>query len=160
MRKVLVSHGQAIDIRPHSLSRRTFAKLAGAAVATRSMRHAGNAAEEPQKARSLFDGRTLDGWIQIENKPTSLSRSGITGWIVKDGAMSSTGSGRGVIYTANDYSHFGCSSRCGMSRAIPPTKLVFLFSAPVHVPARRHWMRSAAFNFKSLKAATGTIVLG
>ena len=55
---------------------------------------------------SLFDGRTLDGWIQIENKPTSLSRSGITGWIVKDGAMSSTGAGRGVIYTANDCSHF------------------------------------------------------
>jgi 3-keto-disaccharide hydrolase len=28
------------------------------------------------------------------------------GWTVKDGAMASTGSGRGVIYTANDYSRF------------------------------------------------------
>jgi hypothetical protein len=28
---------------------------------------------------SLFDGKTLDGWIQIENSATSLSSSGITG---------------------------------------------------------------------------------
>ena len=28
------------------------------------------------------------------------------GWIVKDGAMASTGSGRGVIYTAKDYNRF------------------------------------------------------
>ncbi len=28
------------------------------------------------------------------------------GWIVKEGAMASTGSGRGVIYTANDYTRF------------------------------------------------------
>ncbi len=66
------------------------------------MQSAGIVAEGPQKAISLFDGRTLDGWIQIANKAISLS----TGWVVKDGAMSSTGAGRGVIYTANDYSHF------------------------------------------------------
>jgi len=28
------------------------------------------------------------------------------GWVVKDGAMASTGTGRGVIYTANDYNRF------------------------------------------------------
>src|ERR1700691_4426970 len=28
------------------------------------------------------------------------------GWIVKDGAMASTGTGRGVIYTAKDYGRF------------------------------------------------------
>ncbi len=49
----------------------------------------------------LFDGRTLNGWIQIENNPTAS-----TGWVVKDGAMASTGAGRGVIYTMNDYTRF------------------------------------------------------
>jgi len=35
-----------------------------------------------------------------------LAKSASTGWIVKDGAMASTGSGRGVIYTARDYGRF------------------------------------------------------
>ena len=38
--------------------------------------------------------------------PGELARSYITGWVVKDGAMASTGTGRGVIYTANDYSRY------------------------------------------------------
>jgi len=39
--------------------------------------------------------------------PEELIQSVVApGWIVKDGAMASTGSGRGVIYTANDYSRF------------------------------------------------------
>lgn len=38
--------------------------------------------------------------------PTELAQSSLTGWTVKDGAMASTGSGRGVIYTARDYSQF------------------------------------------------------
>jgi len=38
--------------------------------------------------------------------PAELAPSVSTGWIVKDGAMASTGSGRGVIYTARDYSRF------------------------------------------------------
>jgi len=45
---------------------------------------------------SLFDGKTLDGWIQIPAES----------WIVKDGAMASTGKGRGVIYTQGDYSRY------------------------------------------------------
>src|ERR1043166_3605210 len=43
----------------------------------------------------LFDGKTLDGWITTSNA-----------WIVKDGAMASTGAGRGVIYTKADYGNF------------------------------------------------------
>lgn len=35
-----------------------------------------------------------------------LAKSVTTGWVVKDGAMASTGAGRGVIYTAKDYSRF------------------------------------------------------
>src|SRR5262245_4269499 len=46
--------------------------------------------------RQLFDGRSLDGWIQVP--PDS--------WVVKDGAMASTGAGRGMIYTAEDYGKF------------------------------------------------------
>jgi 3-keto-disaccharide hydrolase len=38
--------------------------------------------------------------------PEELSKSANNGWVVKDGVMASTGSGRGVIYTANDYSRF------------------------------------------------------
>jgi hypothetical protein len=45
---------------------------------------------------SLFDGKTLAGWVQV---PTNS-------WTVKDGAMASTGAGRGVIYTTNRYSHY------------------------------------------------------
>ncbi len=38
--------------------------------------------------------------------PVELAKSYLTGWVVKDGAMASTGSGRGVIYTAKDYSRY------------------------------------------------------
>jgi hypothetical protein len=38
--------------------------------------------------------------------PAELAKSATTGWIVKDGAMASTGSGRGVIHTAKDYGRF------------------------------------------------------
>ena len=45
---------------------------------------------------SLFDGKTLDGWVQV---PTNS-------WIVKDGVMASTGNGRGYIYTTKQFSHY------------------------------------------------------
>jgi hypothetical protein len=38
--------------------------------------------------------------------PGELAKSSTTGWVVKDSAMASTGAGRGVIYTANDYSRY------------------------------------------------------
>jgi 3-keto-disaccharide hydrolase len=38
--------------------------------------------------------------------PAELAKSVTTGWVVKDGAMASTGVGRGVIYTAKDYRSF------------------------------------------------------
>lgn len=38
--------------------------------------------------------------------PGELAKSVSSGWIVKDGAMASTGAGRGVIYTAKDYGRF------------------------------------------------------
>ena len=47
------------------------------------------------KMTSLFDGKTLDGWVVSSNA-----------WIVKDGAMASTGAGRGVIYTKGEYENY------------------------------------------------------
>jgi len=38
--------------------------------------------------------------------PGELAKSSSTGWVVKDAVMASTGSGRGVIYTAKDYSRY------------------------------------------------------
>jgi hypothetical protein len=38
--------------------------------------------------------------------PTELARSPDQAWRVKDGAMASTGAGRGVIFSAADYSHY------------------------------------------------------
>jgi hypothetical protein len=45
---------------------------------------------------ALFNGKTLDGWIQV---PTNS-------WTVKDGAMASTGDGRGAIYTTNQFRRY------------------------------------------------------
>ncbi len=60
----------------------------------------GNVLAQPSTDRaerkSLFDGKTLNGWIQIP----------ADSWMVKDGAMASTGTGRGVIYTKDDYSRY------------------------------------------------------
>ena len=38
--------------------------------------------------------------------PTDLVRNSAPGWIAKDGALSSTGAGRGVIYTVKDYTRY------------------------------------------------------
>jgi Domain of Unknown Function (DUF1080) len=62
------------------LSRRTFVRLAGATAAGCSLMSMGDASAESQQraAIPLFDGKTLDGWIQIENNATSLPVDGIT----------------------------------------------------------------------------------
>jgi len=59
------------------LSRRALVKLAGITVAG-CVAGVGNAEGESATAVSLFDGKTLDGWIQIENSATSLGSGGIT----------------------------------------------------------------------------------
>jgi hypothetical protein len=38
--------------------------------------------------------------------PRELASTPATAWVVKDGAMASTGAGRGTIYTVGDYSHY------------------------------------------------------
>jgi hypothetical protein len=63
-------------MRTKHLSRRALMKLAGIAAAG-SMVGVANA-EEKLPTGSLFNGKTLDGWIQIENSATSLASAGIT----------------------------------------------------------------------------------
>src|SRR5689334_8912525 len=48
------------------------------------------------KMTSLFDGKTLNGWVCFTNNA----------WVVKDGVMASTGAGRGVIYTQGEYGNY------------------------------------------------------
>jgi hypothetical protein len=38
--------------------------------------------------------------------PAELAQNPSIGWVAKDGAIASTGAGRGVLYTANDYGRF------------------------------------------------------
>jgi hypothetical protein len=60
------------------VSRRDFAKLACAVAVGGALTGVGNAQSEPGKAVSLFDGKTLDGWIQIENNATAFAAAQIT----------------------------------------------------------------------------------
>jgi 3-keto-disaccharide hydrolase len=49
-----------------------------------------------KQTKPIFDGKSLDGWIQVP--PDS--------WNVKEGAMASTGAGRGIIYSKDDYAKY------------------------------------------------------
>jgi hypothetical protein len=49
-----------------------------------------------EQTRPLFDGSSLDGWLQIP----------ADSWEVKAGTMASLGAGRGVIYTKDNYAKF------------------------------------------------------
>jgi hypothetical protein len=44
--------------------------------------------------------------LLIEDAYPELAKSTSAAWVVKDGAIASTGAGRGVIYTVNDFSHY------------------------------------------------------
>jgi len=44
--------------------------------------------------------------LLIEDAFPELAKSPSTGWVVKDGAIASTGAGRGTLYTKDDYGHF------------------------------------------------------
>ena len=59
-----------------------------------------------QKNPSGLEVAHLNKLLIEDAFPTELARSASVGWIVKDGAMASTGAGRGVLYSANDYNHY------------------------------------------------------
>jgi hypothetical protein len=66
----------------------------------------------PETARLLsrnpsgFETARLNKMLLEDAWPNEIAKSALTGWVVKDGAMASTGSGRGVTYTARDFNRF------------------------------------------------------
>jgi len=72
----------------------------------------GNVVLRPETDRLLRQNPTgpplarLNKILLEDAYPSELARSVTAGWAVKDGAMASTGVGRGVIYTAKDYGRF------------------------------------------------------
>ncbi len=52
----------------------------------------------------LFDGKTLAGW-KASVKGTNIVETS-SAWTVKDNAMASLGSGRGVLYTEKEYGNY------------------------------------------------------
>lgn len=50
----------------------------------------------------LFDGKTLDGWMNWKTKKPAV----VGKWVVKDDAMVLEGKGGGDLYTAKAYEHF------------------------------------------------------
>ena len=50
----------------------------------------------PPGMTPIFDGKTLDGWVQVP----------ANSWTVRDGVLASRGIGRGVLYTVNQYSRY------------------------------------------------------
>jgi Domain of Unknown Function (DUF1080) len=53
-------------------------------------------APPPEWMTRLFDGKSLDGWVQVPENS----------WTVKDGVIASLGAGRGVIYTTGQYERY------------------------------------------------------
>ena len=62
------------------------------------------AMEKIRRMSPLFDGQTLTGW-KFSMKGSNAMDPG-NAWTVKDGAMASLGTGRGVIYTENEYGDY------------------------------------------------------
>jgi hypothetical protein len=59
-------------------NRRKFVRLAGITAAGLSIAHFSRAKTAPGKTLRLFDGKTLKGWLQIENNATALSTGQLT----------------------------------------------------------------------------------
>lgn len=59
-----------------------------------------------QQNRQGYELTCLNKLLLEDAYPEELARGASEGWIVKDRAMASTGSGRGVIYTAQDFSRY------------------------------------------------------
>ena len=76
-----VVHANAFGLRRmtvrNRLNRRDFARFAGAAACSYSLRTSSFAQQDRANIATLFDGKNLDGWLQIENNATSLSSTQI-----------------------------------------------------------------------------------
>jgi len=99
----------------------------------------------PPEMRPLFDGKTLNGWVQVP--PDS--------WTVQDGIIASRGIGRGVLYTAEQYGnyrvifdirhvygkpdHQACVLFFGFAPGIGETPLDALGAVQIQVPVGYTW---------------------
>ncbi len=68
--------------------------------------HLSVATEELLKAEPTGSDLMRLNRLLLEDAYPEIARSKATSWIVKDGAMASTGAGRGVIYTKDDYTNY------------------------------------------------------
>jgi len=96
---------------------------------------------------SLFDGKTLDGWVDQENKGTAA------GWMVTNGVITSTGAGRGTLYTKEEFGNYrvtflmrhlaGGHQACVLIYCRPPQNggkaLDALGGVQFQVPNGGHW---------------------
>ena len=62
---------------PNGLKRRTFLNSAMMAAAGCAFARAGSVFAQPRSITRLFNGKSLDGWIEVENSETSFSGSDI-----------------------------------------------------------------------------------
>jgi hypothetical protein len=82
----------------------------------------------PGQVITLFDGTTLNGWIQVP----------ANSWQVTNGAMASKGVGRGYIYTVGQYSHYRLMFTLRqVSGDHQPCVLIFGFYPPPNYDALR-----------------------
>ncbi len=58
--------------------------------------------QDPQGAQLVH----LDRMLLEDAFPSELLKASVSGWIVKEGAIASTGAGRGVLYTTEDFGGF------------------------------------------------------
>jgi Domain of Unknown Function (DUF1080) len=87
--------------------------------------------------------------------PAELAKGGAPGWVVKDGAIASTGVGRGVLYTAKDYGsyrlifnfrhasgnpdHYGCVLVFCARSQVDDAPLDALAGVQFGLPNGNHW---------------------
>ncbi len=89
--------------------------------------------------------------------PAEIAKSMSTSWAVKDGAMASTGAGRGVIYTKDDYTNYRIVFELRQISGNPGHQPCVLMFLPGRWRARGDWMHWAGFNFRCRTAAIGII---
>jgi hypothetical protein len=102
------------------------------------------ALEKMGKMTTLFDGKTLERWHCATNA-----------WVVKEGAMASTGAGRGVIQTKADYGHFRLIFKMRHVSGQPDHQACVLIFCTRPRKDKRDWTHWEAFNSRCLTAATG-----
>jgi hypothetical protein len=117
----------------------------------------------PPGMTPIFDGKTLDGWVQAP----------ADSWTVRDGVLASRGVGRGVLYTVNQYSryrvifdvrhasgkpdHTPCVLFFGIAPAADEKPLDALAAVQIQVPTGSTWDYRKGHNnagkdeFKSFK---------